>query len=183
MDDGDLIRAVKSGSHEAFGELLGRYEKRIFNAVLRLVGNPVEAEDIVQDTFLKAFKALGTFQQESGFYTWLYRIAINAAVDFRKKRKRRKAYSLDDEENELAGSLQSDDPLPEDGPSQIEIEAALRKAIDRLPDKFRTILVLREFDGLSYEDLAKVLKISKGTVESRLFRARMKLRQRMERYL
>jgi RNA polymerase sigma-70 factor (ECF subfamily) len=182
LDDTELIRASRAGSGDAFGELLARYEKRIFNAVARLLGDPVEAEDVVQDVFLKAYRALDSFQFDSGFYTWLYRIAVNAAVDTRKKLKRRRALSLDDDERELRAGLSSDGPLPDAEPEMDEVHAELRRAIARLPEKFRTILVLREFDGLSYEDLARVLRISKGTVESRLFRARMKLRQKMERH-
>ncbi|MEW6742047.1 MAG: sigma-70 family RNA polymerase sigma factor [Planctomycetota bacterium] len=183
MDDAQLIHAVKEGSGEAFQELLTRYEQRLFCAISRIIGDRVEAEDILQDVYLKAYRALDSFQFESGFYTWIYRIAINAAMDARKKRRRRAALSLEGEDGILLHGLAASEPGPGEAPAQRELLAALHRAVDELPEKFRTILVLREFEGLSYEELAAVLGLSKGTVESRLFRARMKLRQKMERFL
>jgi RNA polymerase sigma-70 factor, ECF subfamily len=182
VDETTLIAAVKSGSSDAFRLLLEPYERRIYSAILRIVGDPVEAEDVAQDAFFKAYRNLESFQFDSGFYTWLYRIAVNAAVDTLKKKKRRGTTSLDEDEW-LRASLQAEGPAPDDEPSGGELAVALRRAVDALPEKYRTILVLREYEGLTYEDLARVLKISKGTVESRLFRARMRLRDKMAKYL
>lgn len=182
MDETSLIAAVKSGSPDAFRLLLEPYEHRIHTAILRIVGDPIEAEDVAQDAFFKAYRNLESFQFDSGFYTWLYRIAVNAAVDTVKKRKRRATTSLDEDEW-LRASLRAPCPAPDEEPSGSELALVLKRAIDGLPEKYRTILVLREYEGLSYEDLASVLKISKGTVESRLFRARMRLRDKMAKHL
>ncbi|MFO0981848.1 MAG: sigma-70 family RNA polymerase sigma factor [Planctomycetota bacterium] len=182
MDETTLITAVKAGSSDAFRLLLEPYEQRIYSAILRIVGDPVEAEDVAQDALFKAYRNLDSFQFDSGFYTWLYRIAVNAAVDTVKKRRRRTATSLDEDEW-LKASLEAGGPAPDDEPEGGEMAVQLRRAIDTLPEKYRTILVLREYEGLTYEDLARVLKISKGTVESRLFRARMRLKDKMQKHL
>lgn len=182
LDDTRLVEGLKEGSEDAFVELLDRFEGKIYNTVLRIVQNAASAEDVVQEVFLKTLRNIDAFNFQAGLYTWIYRIAVNAALDALKKSQRQRAMSLSQEDG-TTYNLPSAAPDPSAGPEQSEMAALLRKAIDELPEKFRTILVLREFDGLSYEEISRVLDCSKGTVESRLFRARERLRQKMERYL
>jgi len=181
LDDTRLVRGLKKGSDEAFEELLDRYEGKIFSAVLRIVKHVSDAEDVVQEAFLKTLRHIGSFNFQAGLYTWIYRIAVNSALDCRKKRKRSQALSLHlDEERTLEIPSQEDDPSA--APERDEMARLLEKALDELPEKYRTILILREFEDLSYEDISQVLRCSKGTVESRLFRARERLRKKMEKH-
>jgi RNA polymerase sigma-70 factor (ECF subfamily) len=141
-----------------------------------------DAEDVVQEAFLKTLRHIDSFNFQAGLYTWIYRIAVNSALDCRKKTKRTRALSLHlNEETTL--EIPSGAADPSESPETDEMVRLLEKSLDELPDKYRTILILREFDGLSYEEISQVLQCSKGTVESRLFRARERLRKKMEKYL
>ena len=144
--------------------------------VLRIVKERADAEEVTQETFFRAWRNLKNFQFDSALYTWLYRIAVNAAVDLSKRRRRRGHLSIDDEESYAASSLQGNEPPPAAGPQREEAIELVRAAVEAMAEPFKTILVLREYGDLSYEQLAEVLDIPKGTVESRLFRARMRLR-------
>ena len=131
---------------------------------------------MTQETFLRAYRNLDRFAFDSALYTWLYRIAVNAAVDLAKRRKRKAHLSLDHEEASLAATIPAHGPTPAAGGEREEMVALVREGIDALPEPFRSILVMREYGDLSYEQLAETLEVPKGTVESRLFRARMRLR-------
>jgi RNA polymerase sigma-70 factor (ECF subfamily) len=124
--------------------------------------------------FFRAWKNLARFQFDSALYTWLYRIAVNAAVDLAKRRRRRHV-SIDEPESQVAASLRATEAPPAAGSQRAELVALVREAVDALPEPFKSILVLREYGGMSYEQLAETLQVPKGTVESRLFRARMRL--------
>jgi len=181
LDDTRLIEGLKKGTNEAFRELLDRYEAKLFNTVLRIVKNAACAEDVVQEVFLKTLKNIESFNYQAGLYTWIYRIAVNAALDCRKKKRRHRAVPIhleDDKTLEIPSG--GDDPSA--APERDEMARLLAAAIEDLPEKYRTIIILREFEGLSYEEIAGVLACSKGTVESRLFRARERLRKKMEKY-
>lgn len=174
------VRAALAGDATAFRRLVERYASRILAVVGQLISDRGEAEDVTQEVFFKVYRKLGSFRQESSFYTWLYRVAINAATD-RRKRRRRDTLHCGDEAARLAVSettAPSDDPLGRE-----ELAREVRAAVADLPDKYRTILLLREFDGLAYEDIAAALGCSLGTVESRLFRARARLREKIARRL
>lgn len=182
LDESQLVKKLKEGSEEAFLELFEQYKARILSVVYRIVGNTTEGEDVVQEVFIKAYKNIGSFHFKSTFYTWLYRIAVNAAIDYKKKFQPQGIVSIhcrDGKVQEIPSPAES----PDRGPQQKEMALILREALDQLTEKHKTILILREFEGLSYEEIAEVLDCSKGTVESRLFRARNRLREKMERFI
>ncbi len=182
MDDIRLVEGLKKGDEESFKVLLDRYEGRIFNTALRITGDFSETEDVVQEAFLKAYRNIDSFDFRSGFYTWLYRIAVNSALDSRKKTMKHRALSLNQGED-VNIDIPADGEDPTRNPEMDEMAELLSAALDELPEKYRTILVLREYEGLSYIEISEVLNCSKGTVESRLFRARERLKKKMEKYL
>lgn len=186
-EDVSLVAESLAGNPLAFQLLVERYQDRMFGLVRHYTRNRVEVEDIVQDTFLKAFTRLASFQQQSSFYTWLCRIAINTALDFHKRHGRNPVQAVEDLElsqaiEASAGSrggaraaLQAPDARLERG----EIQRITREVLEQLPEIFRTVLVLREFEEMAYQDMADVLGISIGTVESRLFRARARFKDKL----
>ena len=177
VDEHELIRRSVAGDESAYRSLVEPYEDRLRTVARRLVGDAHRAEDVVQDALLKAYARLDSFHGRSSFYTWLYRITVNAASDLRQREDRRRAVSIDD--GPVGRVLSADRPGPDDRAATEELRAIVRREIGRLSPKLSTILKLRELDGLSYEELAVALGISKGTVESRLFRAREKLARRL----
>ncbi len=176
MDEAELLRSILEGSEDAFRVLVERYQDRLYALAHRVLGNRLDAEEVVQETFLRAFRNLVHFQAGSSLYTWLYRIALNAAVDLSKRQRRRRHVSLDDGEAPLKRTIAGKSPDPSDAPVREEIAHLVREGVDQLPDAYRQILILREYSEMSYEQLGEVLRLPKGTVESRLFRARMKLK-------
>lgn len=176
-DDRRLIAECLGGRREAFGELVSRYQARLFNAALRLVPSYDDAADVVQDTFLNAFQSLHAFKGDAEFYTWLYRIAFNTAVS--QKRKKRPTLSLEAHAGETG--LDPDDPSeyvkPELAIERTEDERQLKLAIARLSQEHREVLLLKDIDGLKYEDIAELLGVPIGTIRSRLHRARLELRE------
>jgi RNA polymerase sigma-70 factor, ECF subfamily len=175
-DDRRLIADCLGGRRDAFDELVTRYQTRLYNAALRLVHSPDDAADVVQDAFLNAFQALHTFKGDAEFFTWLYRIAFNTAVSL--KRKKRPAVSL-----EAGGSearIDPDDPSEYVKPGaeleRTEDERQLHDAITRLSQEHREVLILKDLEGMKYEDIASVLGVPIGTIRSRLHRARLELR-------
>jgi RNA polymerase sigma-70 factor (ECF subfamily) len=182
LDDSLLVDELKKGSEEAFVTLFDRFHGRIFNVVFRVLGDAAECEDVVQEVFMKVIRNIDSFNEQSTLYTWLYRIAVNAAVDTRKKFGPRKMASIYDREGK-SHEIPSLAEAPDRDPQRREMADLLRDALDQLSEDHKTILVLREFEGLSYNEIAEVLDCSKGTVESRLYRARNRLREKMERFL
>jgi RNA polymerase sigma-70 factor (ECF subfamily) len=177
IPDNELIQAVLDGSESAFATLIDRYKDRVFRLLGRYCRDPVECEDLAQDVFLKVFRKLHTFQHESAFFTWLYRIAVNAATDHRTRAGSRRLRLVEDDAVLDTGH----DANPAAPLMTAELAAITRTIVDSLPEKFRTILVLREFEDLSYTEIARVLQIQLGTVESRLFRARQRFKDALER--
>ena len=180
VEDRQLVIEARAGSQAAFRTLVERYDVRLYEVVLRIVRDRADAEEIVQETFLRAWRNLAGFQFDSALYTWLYRIAVNAAVDSSKRRKRRPTRSLDavrDDDSESLGSeLVGHAEPPAAASERAELVDLVRAGVEELPEPFKSILVLREYAEMSYDQLAEVLGVPKGTVESRLFRARLKLR-------
>ncbi|MED5330112.1 MAG: sigma-70 family RNA polymerase sigma factor [Planctomycetota bacterium] len=176
--EGDLVRRLQAGEEAAYRELVDVYRDRIVTVVRRVAGNEADAEDLAQETFIKAIRGIGKFAGKSALFTWLYRIAVNTARDHLDSRRRRPAVSLD------ALGEEGGHPFDVAGPTlpplaeleREELRQRVRKAVDRLPEPFRTTLALREMEGHSYEEIASILEVSMGTVESRIFRARQKLR-------
>ena len=183
-EDSSLVQETLEGNQLSFQLLIERYQERIFGLVRHYTTKTVEVEDIVQDTFIKAFRKLSTFQHQSSFSTWLYRIAVNTSLDFLKRAGRNPVQAVEDPEM-LSPSIESGQArviLPPD--SRMEREETARvthEVLEELPEIFRTVLVLREFEDLSYQEMADLLGISIGTVESRLFRARARFKEALVR--
>jgi RNA polymerase sigma-70 factor, ECF subfamily len=181
QEDLSLVRETLAGNQLSFQLLVERYAGRMFGLVRHYTQSAVEVEDIVQDTFLKAFRRLDTFQEQSSFYTWLCRIAINTALDTLKRAGRNPVQAVEDPE--LAQTAQrrgsSSLPAPDARLEQQEVAAITQAVLAELPEIFRTVLVLREFEDLAYQEIADLLGISIGTVESRLFRARARFRDKL----
>lgn len=177
-DDSQLIADALSGQSAAFGQLVQRYQDRLYNTMLHVVGSSEDARDVVQDAFVQAFVKLETFQQSAAFYTWLYRIAFNMAMS----RLRRKKPTVSVEQARESTGLDPIDPQdpPESPMEKDEQIAQIRAAIDRLGDDHRQVLVLREIDGRSYDEISEILDLPVGTVRSRLHRARMELRDQLK---
>jgi RNA polymerase sigma-70 factor (ECF subfamily) len=176
IDDKDLVRRVREGDGEALRLLVERYQERVFALIFGIVRDAHEVEDVAQEVFLKVYTRIAAFDGRSQFYTWLYRVAVNAAKDHVKKRVRRPALPLD-EADALPGAAEG----PDAGATRTETVRLVREAIGALPLRYREVLALREIEGLSYDEIAAVLKISIGTVESRLHRARARLKRRLEK--
>lgn len=182
IEDESLVEATIAGDAGAFQRLVERYEGRIFGLVRHYTQNAVEIEDIVQDAFLKAFSKLGSFQSQSSFYTWLCRIAVNTALDFLKRHGRNPVQVIEDPDEGVAvahGGRGATVSAPDGRLETEEITTITHRILDELPEIFRTVLVLREFEELPYQEIADVLGISIGTVESRLFRARARFKDRL----
>ncbi|MEY2713720.1 MAG: hypothetical protein RIT24_63 [Planctomycetota bacterium] len=179
--DPELIAAILGGSEPAFAELVGRYQDRIFRLLSRYTRDALECEDLAQDVFLKVFRKLHTFQHDSQFYTWLYRIAVNTATDHLSRRSRRRLQLVEDDASLDDGTPRSEQEDVSSPLMRRELAEVTQKILDRMPEKYRTILVLREYEDLSYTDIASVLGIQLGTVESRLFRARQRFKEMLER--
>ncbi|TAJ16409.1 MAG: sigma-70 family RNA polymerase sigma factor [Planctomycetota bacterium] len=171
--DDALVVAVLGGDSRSFQQLVERHQERIF-ALVRHYASPAEVEDIVQETFLKAFRRLDTFQRQSSFSTWIYRIAVNSALDFLKRRGRSPVHTVEDPEIDAGPAPRV--LAPDARLQREEIAAVTHKVLAAMPEIFRTVLVMREFEGRTYQDMADVLGLSIGTVESRLFRARARFR-------
>ena len=175
-DDRRLIAECLGGRRDAFAELVSRYQTRLYNAALRLVSNPDDAADVVQDSFLNAFQSLHAFKGDSEFFTWLYRIAFNTAISL--KRKRRVSVSLDrrSRENDLDPVDRSEYVKPSAAMEHTEDERQLHQAIAQLSAEHREVLLMKDMEGMQYDEIAGVLEVPIGTVRSRLFRARLQLR-------
>ncbi len=180
-DDHRLIAECLQGRPAAFGELVQRYQDRLYNTVYRLLDNAEDAQDVVQETFLHAYQALPRFKGESQLFTWLYRIAVNTAISL--KRKQRVALSIDSGRGTLAGTEpldSSESSRPEAALEKAEQEERIQKALNRLSPEHRTVLILKDLEEHSYETMATILQVPLGTVRSRLHRARLELRALLE---
>jgi RNA polymerase sigma-70 factor (ECF subfamily) len=182
-DDATLIRQTLAGDRSAFGALVRKYQDRVFNVVFRLVAHVEDARDITQDAFINAYESLKRFQGDAQFYTWLYRIAINAAIS--RQRKRRETVSLQQggagNQTILEPFDESFEHQPGDALDRRETEQRIHAALQQVSDEFRAVLVLRDLDGMKYDEIADALDLPIGTVRSRLHRARLELREILER--
>lgn len=173
--DAKLVEMVQRGDRSAFNVLVLKYQHKVLKLVTRYVRDPVEAEDIAQEAFIKAYRALPSFRGESAFYTWLYRIAANTAKNVLASSRRRLVdYDLDlqDPDDYAAQVLLKDSDTPEGMLLTEEIRQTVTEAMQQLPDDLREAITLRELEGLSYEEIAEVMECPVGTVRSRIFRAR-----------
>lgn len=177
-DESHLIEAARSGDSAAFGQLVTRYQDRLYNTMVHVAGSAEDARDIVQDAFVQAFVKFDTFRGASSFYTWLYRIAMNLAMSHLRRMKPRR--SLEADRQQMGAEPVDRAEGPEQPMLRRERVQQVRLALAALPDDHRTILVLREMDGHSYEAIAEILELPIGTVRSRLHRARVHLRDALE---
>jgi len=185
-DELALVQAAQKGDLEAFSELVNRYDRNIFRIAQHITHNEDDAQDVVQDAFLKAYRNLAQFQGNSKFYTWLVRIAVNEALMKLRKRRNEKTVSIDEDVETDDGSIPREvadwSPNPEQLYGQSELGDILKKTIQGLPPGFRTVFVLRDVEGLSTEETAEMLGLSVPAVKSRLLRARLQLRERLAKY-
>ena len=186
MNDHAAIQAVLAGDKEAYGSLVVRHSQTLFRVAFRITGNEADAEDVVQEAFLKAYSNLAKFQEQSKFYTWLVRIAVNEALMKLRRKKPERTVSLDEdiktEDDSLPREIADWSPNPEQQYTQAELREILSKTIQGLPPGFRTVFVLRDVEGLSTEETAAALELSVPAVKSRLLRARLQLRERLGRF-
>ncbi len=179
MNDEELIDETLNGNREAFCALASKYQDRVYNLALPIVGNHDDALDVVQETFLQALSHLESFRRSSRFYTWLYRIAYNCAIG--TLRRRRKTLSVDVVSEEFGVSFESNEDAPDARLRRKDVEKALKVALAKLPTEYRKAIVLREIYDYDYEQIAEKLNVPVGTVRSRLHRARASLRKALER--
>jgi RNA polymerase sigma-70 factor, ECF subfamily len=181
-----LVTAAKAGDYDAFEQLVNRYEHKIYRLGLNITGNPEDAEDVLQEAFLKAFENLPRFREDSRFYTWIVRIAVNQALMKLRKRRSDKSVSLDDPIEESGEVIPRDfadwKPNPEQLMGRSETREILERAVQALPPSFRTVFMLRDVEGLSTEETADVLGLTISAVKARLFRARLRLREELSKF-
>ena len=190
-DDREIVQRAKDGDQDAFRALFERYHRRAYAVALGVVKNPEDANDVVQDAFVKVHKHIGNFQGTSSFYTWLYRIVMNLSIDHVRKNSKRRHIDYDDQVGRNAMDLEGDGALapalseanPARNALRKELSEAIADALQELPEHHRAVILLREFEGMSYEQIAEVLEVPKGTIMSRLFHARRKMQALLEPYL
>jgi len=180
MSDGHIIARAKKGDIQAFEELVRTYEKKVYNLALRYTNNGQDAFDISQEVFLRVYRALSGFKEESSFSTWLYQIAVNTCIDAVRKTSRRNEQRLTRSDEDADGQRQNDiadlSYSPEVHYDRQETREAIRAGIAKLSEEHRQVVILRDVNDLSYEEIGNILSLEAGTVKSRLFRAREKLR-------
>jgi RNA polymerase sigma-70 factor (ECF subfamily) len=184
-DESLLVSEAKAGNYAAFDELVNRYEKKIYRLGMNITGNPEDAEDVLQEAFLKAFQHLPEFREDSRFYTWIVRIAVNEALMKLRKRRTSREVPMEDSEDEngevLVREFADWKPNPEQQYAQAELDRILQGAVRTLSPGFRTVFYLRDVEGLSTEEAAEMLNLSVGAVKARLFRARLRLREELSK--
>ena len=178
--EAELVEAARRGGREAFAELVRRHQHRVYGLVYRMAGNHSDADDLAQEAFLTAWKAIGSFRRGSSFYTWLYRIAVNASLTFLKKKGRERNRTPFDESLQVAGASRASASAPEGTSAAVELESRLGEAVGGLPGHFRAAFALVVNQGLSHAEAARVLGCSENTVSWRMHKARRLLRDRLK---
>jgi RNA polymerase sigma-70 factor (ECF subfamily) len=176
-DDNRLIAECRQGNTAAFGELVSRYQDRLFNTVLRLVDNAEDARDVVQEAFLHAYQSLPSFKGDSLFFTWLYRIAVNTAISMKRKQRHvLRIQPAGEEKNTIDPLDPSERNRPGHAIEMAEEERKVHEALGKLSTEHRAVLVMKDMEGMKYEEMAEVLGVPVGTIRSRLHRARLEMR-------
>ncbi len=176
-----MVNAVRAGDATAYRGLVEKYQTRVYHVIYGMVRNQEDAQDLTQESFVKAYRNLHAFREDSRFYTWLYRIAMNVTIDFTRRRARNPVSGLEDEvatrdaDGGIAEAHHADNPRK--ALERKQLHTAIMDAVGELPEDQRQVILLREVDGLSYKEIADVLEIAEGTVMSRLFYARKKLQK------
>ncbi len=190
IHDRRLVRRLKAGDERAFEELVRTYKNRIFGLLYRMIGNRQEAEDLAQEVFITVYRAIGTYRGEGRFYTWLYRIATNTCknrMKYLKGRHYHRRVAVEDAPEapgEIEGpSLQSQVPGPEAATEGHRLESAIQRELAALDEEYRLLIVLRDVQGLSYQDILRITGLQEGTLKSRLHRARLALKERLRTYI
>jgi RNA polymerase sigma-70 factor, ECF subfamily len=180
--DEQLVRKSQQDDERAFGELVSRYESKVYSLALKMLRNPEDAEDVLQDTFLRAYRGIKSFKGNSTFSTWIYRITANSAL-MRLRKRQLPTVSIDDaDEREAPINIADWAPGPVEQMLNQETQAAMTEAIEALPPEFRQVFVLRDIEELSNAEVAEILDLSVAAVKSRLHRARLKVRNRLATY-
>ena len=189
-DETQLVKRAQDGDRDAFQELVERYQRKVYSICYGMLKDEQDSKDVSQEVFIKVFRYLENFNRNSSFYTWLYRITVNKCIDYIRKRDRRSEVDYDDtiqRDQEVEGD---DNIMPSSlgiKPDKVygrkELREKMLEALETLSEKHRTILILREVEGLAYEEMADVLDISKGTVMSRLYHARQYFQEAIEEYV
>jgi RNA polymerase sigma factor (sigma-70 family) len=187
QEDSLLVNAARSGDMKAYDDLVRRYQERIYATVYHMTSNHEDANDIAQETFIKAYSALKSFKGDSSFYTWIYRIAVNKTINFLKQRKNKVSLSL----NDLDFNIENDpelvafvsDRTPRRDIALSELQEKLNKALQKLSDVHRMVVTLHDVQGLSHEEIANIMDCNVGTVRSRLFYARQQLQAYLSDYV
>ncbi len=185
FDESALVARAKAGDTEAFSELVRHYDRRVFRMAKQITQNDDDAEDVLQETFFKAYTHLDSFQGNSKFYTWLVRIAVNEALMRLRKRRTDRTVPLDEPidtgEDEVVREIAVWDENPEESYSRDELAGILDQAVESLKPAYRTVFILRDIEEMSIEETAQILKLSISAVKSRLLRARLQLREKLTR--
>jgi RNA polymerase sigma-70 factor (ECF subfamily) len=176
-DDHRLITQTREGDTAAFGELVLRYQDRLFNTVVRLVDNVEDSRDVVQETFLHAYQSLNSFKGDSLFFTWLYRIAVNTAISMKRKQRHvLRIQPAGQEKNTIDPLDRSEENRPGRAIEMAEEERKVHEALGKLSAEHRAVLVMKDMEGMKYEEMAEILDVPVGTIRSRLHRARLEMR-------
>jgi RNA polymerase sigma-70 factor (ECF subfamily) len=185
-EDRDLVQAAQRGDQQAFRRLVERYQRRVFQLAVGMVKDADEAMDIAQETFVRVHRYLPSFKGDSSFFTWTYRIAVNLCLDAGRRRGRSEAVEFDERQAEVEAAMDPPSAAlagPQRTALNRELAGKMEEALASLSENHRAILLLREVEGLSYEELSRALGIRKGTVMSRLFHARLKMQRKLREYL
>lgn len=189
-EDLELVKRCQKGDETAFGQLVSRYQRKVFTIALGMVKSPDDAMDIAQEAFIKVHRYIGNFQGSSSFYTWLYRIIVNLCIDHLRRSGKHASTEFDERTHGTSKNSDSHgimstglDTNPSRSLGRKELSVKIQAAIDELPPYHRAVIIMREVEGMSYAEMAKAMKVSKGTIMSRLHHARQKLQRSLSEYL
>lgn len=187
QDDETLVARTQRGDAAAFDRLVERYKERLYATVYHMTGNHEDANDLVQDSLIKAYRSIRSFKGQSSFYTWVYRITVNRTINFLKRRKNRNQYSLDDVDSAIHTDPDFVELMSHVTPRRevglLELQAKLNEALQKLSETHRAVVIMHDIQGMTHADIAKTLQCSEGTVRSRLFYARQQLQGLLGEYL